>query len=81
MTLGVLTASGNAQSFVTDQPTATSTIALTNTQAATIYFKNSGTPTPPPSTGCTYTHGWYKNQGNSTVPTTPFFGPGGNAAQ
>lgn len=29
----------------------------------------------PPTGGCTYTHGWYKNHGNSTVPTSLFFGP------
>lgn len=28
----------------------------------------------PTSVGCTYTFGWYKNQGNGTVPTTSFFG-------
>jgi len=26
------------------------------------------------STGCTYTFGWYKNQGNPSVPNTSFFG-------
>ena len=29
---------------------------------------------PPSSSGCVATIGWFKNQGNSQVPTTPFFG-------
>jgi len=43
----------------------------------TFTFTSLGVGNPdPPTTGCTYTQGWYKNQGNSAVTNTNFFGTG-----
>jgi len=48
-----------------DIPTRTATVYINNDMGRIVTFTNDFTP--PPTTGCTYTKGWYRNNGSSTV--------------
>lgn len=62
--LDQITSQGNATTYSENLGTATVEIGLTNQQAATLIFKNSGIPDEPPG-GCTYTQGYWKTHSAS----------------
>ena len=50
-----------------DETTRTATVFINSDEGRVVTFTNDYTaPPPPPPSGCTYTKGWYRNNGSST---------------
>jgi len=63
ITFGSVTATAEGNTSSTDQAARSGTVAFNMFHDARITFVN----VPAPSTGCTFTKGWYRNNGSSTI--------------